>query len=911
MFSPDLSFIPEGTGTDEPAGFGCSIATSVGWAIVGSCDADLRPNSTTEAIWRSAGAAYWVNLGTGRTHARLISPDPAPGARFGAASAAAFGHVVIGAPSQPGNGAAYVYEVVLDRGRRELRHIHTLTTAPAGVQPAQFGVSIALLPDETKAVIGARGGDDFNCPPLCDTGGAFVFNLQNGALVGRLRPLDANSGGGAVGCLHFGASVAASSLNLISPATSGTNAVSPVVGSEGYLLVGAPKASPPCSGAPGAGAAFLFDAVSLHQIAQLRPVTEGRRAGSEFGAAVAVHHADGGEGAADSVSWNDRAPLVLVGAPGVANGRGAVYTTVLNVSRVAPSDIGTRVVEAAPFHEYAEPMGPRFGRALALSRRRWTAGGGVRGRQLTGLPHRHLVLISSKSTTGTSSAVRLMHLPSGRIAHRLFSPEGVRSTDDYGISVALTEDNVAVVGSSGFGLHGAAFVFHPEHLRAPYPAVPPYPRPPPSPPSYPLPPPATPPLTPTVSPMSTVPYLVLVLLTSPCALVSVLFARVLWRRHRVKARMRHGARTVHVRVLLPTRELAIRGAEAGRQMGVRAAIATKDLSVRTAISSKELSVRAAISTKEMGIRAAISTKELGVRAAISTRDIGVRAANSTKEVSVKAINSTKQLCVRAAVSTKRQGVRLAVSTKQLVVFAHVEVKALTMKAAAAMSSRKPTTACVLAPSSANEAGFRSRVGVLPPPRPLPPEARAKVAEALRAKPALLTSVSADDAIVRMQKQTHGIAPEWSRTATKEEIKEATRSRDEARARMLKSMSTRQALLPDSCGYSSTLILGRATHPRVLPKRFQASSAEVDSADKDLTGQSTLAPPSPLSARLQSMVQQAQAHTSAGETTEGPNASQLPPRLEKLLLAANSRLEKQRSMNDVNFRSREARQPLDR
>ena len=350
---PDESLIPEGSTTAEPAGFGCAVALDPsGWAVVGSCTAGYRRVSPTghSQVWAEAGAAWWIHLSSGRAYQRHVSPHPTAGGRFGASAAASLSHVLVGEPSgagNPGGGAVHVYEVAADLDRRELRHVRSIAIPRPGAQHARFGASMALLPDASRVAIAASGADTYSCPPLCDAGAAFIFEVSTGRLIGKLLPLNLATGGGALGCVGFGTSIATSSVTLgvgddgSSPATIPTGGV----GAAGYILVGAPKASPPCADATGAGSAFLYDAGSLVQLAQLRPA--GRSAvGMEFGASVGILHRDavGADAAQNGRWWDDRRPQLLIGAPGLRigggeTGLGAMYSAVLNLSRTAPAAI--------------------------------------------------------------------------------------------------------------------------------------------------------------------------------------------------------------------------------------------------------------------------------------------------------------------------------------------------------------------------------------------------------------------------------------------------------------------------------------------------------------------------------------------------------------------------------------------
>ena len=284
-----------------------------------------------------------------------------------------------------------------------------------------------------------------------------------------------------MGCLWFGASVAAASAASAASATSdyGASSGDGASSSRVIIVVGAPRATTPCVASTSSiGAAFAFDAASGVELAQLQPTDDGARPHSEFGAAVGVHlyrekDADGdinklgraleGGGIRALDSAGDRMlAAVLIGAPGVANNQGGLYR--VNVAlppgagaalgaATAGSSAGSSATPIPPLLNatrwgFADFSGPRFGRTIAVGRGFRVASSDSAGAGTREGTREGLALVASQPTAGSAS-IRLLRLPSGDIERSLHSPDALVSVADFGSSLGISSDGVAVIGSSG------------------------------------------------------------------------------------------------------------------------------------------------------------------------------------------------------------------------------------------------------------------------------------------------------------------------------------------------------------------------------------------------------------------------------------------------------------------------------
>ena len=437
--------------------FGSAVAVSGEWAIAGS-SGDSKYSGVA-----GAGAAYLLNVNTGRVHAVLTAPDPSVNARFGAsvvielnsistsdfssgpmdAGYSAFTDVVLvgatGALKNGNNGVGAVYVFALDGTKHAV--VARKLVASDGQFGDHFGCAMAIHGD--RAVIGARGPDNVAAMTYRNNGAAYIFNYRDGTQIARLSPVD-NPVARTLGCLWFGAAVA---MN------------------EHLVLVGAPHGKSLCTQLKTrAGAAFTFDATTLNQTSHLLPGDAVQ--GAMFGASVAM------------LSHSAGRSEMLVGAPGASGERGAMYRVDQTGGVTSAS---WRKVTGPPS---GAPYQPRFGSALAVD--------GASG----------IVLIASdraaRDRTTLSGVARFLRLPVGGVPtlpnivddRTMWNSLDEETDDRFGSSVAVNGDGVAVIGArnhynrKALGRTGGVFIFHPMTAYPPPapPALPPAPPIAPSPP---------------------------------------------------------------------------------------------------------------------------------------------------------------------------------------------------------------------------------------------------------------------------------------------------------------------------------------------------------------------------------------------------------------------------------------------
>ncbi len=237
----------------------------------------------------------------------LTYTTPSPGDGFGEAVAANYGNVAIGAPSDHGTGAVYLYDGVTTANESISTYaygslIHVF--ADPNPEPGdEFGASLAVVGNDL--VVGAPGSS------LSGTGDGVVYVFDanaEGTTFGDLLATLTIPDAGALTNAHFGAAVGATNTDI---------------------LVGAPGQE------GGTGAAYVFegDTTRSNFGALLLDIPNPTsQPGSDFGAAVA---ADG----------ND----VIVGAPtvGLAGAVGGVFlfdgTTGDPITSIANSDASTTI----------------------------------------------------------------------------------------------------------------------------------------------------------------------------------------------------------------------------------------------------------------------------------------------------------------------------------------------------------------------------------------------------------------------------------------------------------------------------------------------------------------------------------------------------------------------------------------
>ncbi len=217
-----------------------------------------------------AGAAYLFDAGTGALLRTFLNPSPAADEWFGFSVAALGGNVLVGTARDDTGatdaGAAYLFDGASGALLRTFLN-------PSPAVGDEFGVSVTAVGG--NVLVGAPGAPD--------PGAAYLFDASTGALLQTFSTLAAFD--------FFGASVAAVGDNV---------------------LVGAPRNN---TGAPVAGAAYLFDASTgaLLQIF-LNPTPA---ADDSFGLSVAAVARNDQVGALDDTGANSTGAAYLFQAPAV------------------------------------------------------------------------------------------------------------------------------------------------------------------------------------------------------------------------------------------------------------------------------------------------------------------------------------------------------------------------------------------------------------------------------------------------------------------------------------------------------------------------------------------------------------------------------------------------------------------
>ena len=275
---------------------GCSATVLGDLAIVGACTADVSGHQV-------AGRLHTFRASTATPTGVVIAPTPTAGARFGTAIAVAKddnnsdGLLLASAIGEDSDrGCAYLFRFPLSAATAaaaataaELfpaQFARRFVAPGFGTVDAHFGSALALHSRSSIAVIGARGpGADASATPAPgatadDTSGVvFIFDTSTGAMLLKLQPSDAH-GSHLPSCLFFGAALAIS---------------------DRVVVVGAPRARPPCvpSGGMLSGAVFVFGtseagvlsnatAASFNQTARLVPPESALEGGLEFGSSVGI-----------------------------------------------------------------------------------------------------------------------------------------------------------------------------------------------------------------------------------------------------------------------------------------------------------------------------------------------------------------------------------------------------------------------------------------------------------------------------------------------------------------------------------------------------------------------------------------------------------------------------------------------
>lgn len=144
--------------------FGCSVAISGDYAIVGASDEDEGGNG--------AGAAYIfkrTDTNTWDGGAKILAPDAEGSDNFGRSVAIDGSYAIVGAEGEDqggsGAGAAYVFY----RDVTDVWDAGTKIVAPDAQSSDQFGLSVAISGD--AVIVGARGEDQGGT----DAGAAYLF----------------------------------------------------------------------------------------------------------------------------------------------------------------------------------------------------------------------------------------------------------------------------------------------------------------------------------------------------------------------------------------------------------------------------------------------------------------------------------------------------------------------------------------------------------------------------------------------------------------------------------------------------------------------------------------------------------------------------------------------------------------
>ena len=239
------------------ARFGTALAAAGDLLVVGAPD---RSGGGEAIVFRRRGRAW---------QEEAVLHGQGPGDRFGAAVATDGTTILVGAPAEAGRGAAYVFGAPDWTGAPVTGHV------PAAGD--EYGAAVALAGD--RLVIAAPGAAQ-------DAGRVYVI----GSGVTTLTSPSASASD------RFGAALAATTTRL-------------VIGAPGESAV-----------APGAGAAYAFDAPAWSLTATLQSTAPG--AGDAFGSAIAI--------AADG-------DLVAVGAPFEDSATSGVASTVATDNALSAS----------------------------------------------------------------------------------------------------------------------------------------------------------------------------------------------------------------------------------------------------------------------------------------------------------------------------------------------------------------------------------------------------------------------------------------------------------------------------------------------------------------------------------------------------------------------------------------------
>lgn len=400
--------------------FGASVALSDGIALVGANFGNIDDAPAT-------GSAYLFDAATG-TQTFVLRPDSSLTLGwFGQSVALGDGLALIGAPGARlvglESGSAYVFDVLTGQMLRELR-----PDDPGAFD--NFGASVAIR--DGRALVGAPGDDD----SAVSAGAVYVFDLQNGLQLAKLRPADGDMADFFGYALDFDEGVA-------------------VIAAEGRDQA--------------TGTSYLYDLSDLEQIAVLE--ASDRSEGDRFGTSVAI---SGG--------------FAIVGTPfdddlGNASGSACIFA--------APRDglFKIRAGDGDVYDQFGESVG--LSQGIAIVGARWDSdqghtSGAAYLYDLAGceelpklLPDdgmlndefgnavaidQGVALVGAwldDDDGGGSGAAYLFDVSTGQQLHKLLPDDGVQGVQ-FGAAVALA-DGVALVATTcewNFGsFFGAAYLF--------------------------------------------------------------------------------------------------------------------------------------------------------------------------------------------------------------------------------------------------------------------------------------------------------------------------------------------------------------------------------------------------------------------------------------------------------------------
>ncbi len=348
--------------------FGNSVAVDGNWILVGA------------PLDGTTGAAYLFDATTGALVHTFTDPTPASNGYFGGSVAVDGNWVLVGAERDnrrvPDAGAAYLFDATTGA------LLHTFTN-PTPAPYDSFGYSVSV--DGDHVLVGANG-DNTGAP---EAGAAYLFDATTGALV------------------H--------TFTNPTPAASDNFSISVSVDGD-HVLVGADLDD---TGAPNAGAAYLFDAttgVLLHTFTNPTPAQD-----DVFGFSVSV---DG-----------DR---VLVGA---------------DLDDTGAPDAGVAyffdATTGALVHTFTNPTsagGDQFGYSVSVD-------------------GDHVLVGADLDDTGApdAGAVYLFDATTGALVHTFINPT-LAGFDAFGYSVSVDGDHVLVgapFDDTGAPAAGAAYLFGP------------------------------------------------------------------------------------------------------------------------------------------------------------------------------------------------------------------------------------------------------------------------------------------------------------------------------------------------------------------------------------------------------------------------------------------------------------------